>query len=162
MFVFSFKLKGLKRFIPIVIVGVAVLVIVALVMGFGVSTDSSDKSRDFIKGNTPQERMDFIEGYGWQVDEKPLSERNIVIPGEFDEVYLGYNEIQLDQGFDLTEYATKSATVYTYRVRNYPGFTGENDYICLNLMVCEGVIIGGDVCSTRLDGFMHGFDRENI
>ena len=28
-----------------------------------------------------------------------------------------------------------------------------------NLLVYDGVVIGGDVCSVALDGFMHGFER---
>ena len=33
-----------------------------------------------------------------------------------------------------------------------------DDVIELNMLILDGMVIGGDVCSTELGGFMHGFD----
>ncbi|MBR6748707.1 MAG: hypothetical protein IKM07_07185, partial [Clostridia bacterium] len=38
---------------------------------------------------------------------------------------------------------------------NYPG--GLSD-VAANLLILDGEVIGGDISSTLLDGFMHGFD----
>lgn len=42
--------------------------------------------------------------------------------------------------------------------KNYPGYEGADGTVQANILVYEGAVIGGDVCSTELDGFMQGFD----
>ena len=39
-------------------------------------------------------------------------------------------------------------------------YKGNKEYIKINVLVCDGKVIGGDVCSVKLDGFMHGFLKE--
>ena len=34
------------------------------------------------------------------------------------------------------------------------------EFIKINILICDNVVIGGDVCSVKLDGFMHGFLKE--
>lgn len=102
---------------------------------------------------TPQDRIELIEGFGWQIEEEPLEFMEVQIPEEFDEVYAKYNEIQLKQGMDLKKYAGKRAMRYSYQVKNYP--TGEAGVIA-NILIYKDKLIGGDVCSPQLNGFMHG------
>ena len=82
----------------------------------------------------------------------------LIIPPEFDEVYEKYNAIQKEQGFDLTKYQGKRVKRWTYAIKNYPGYAADSGCIHANLLVYEGQVIGGDVCSVELNGFMHGFD----
>ena len=82
--------------------------------------------------------------------------KEIIIPAEFDDVYEKYNAIQKEQGFDLTAYCSKRVKKWTYKVTNYPNYEG-SDCIRATLLVFDGKVIGGDVCSVELDGFMHGF-----
>lgn len=99
-------------------------------------------------------RLSFLRSFGWEVLEDPVMEKEINIPKSFDEVYTRYNEeIQIPEGYDLRAYAGKKATLYSYVVINYP----TEDEVHANLLVCDGKVIGGDICSVRLDGFMHGF-----
>ena len=77
----------------------------------------------------------------------------VQIPQEFDEVYAKYNEIQTAQGMDLTKYQGKRVMRYTYSIKNYP--SGEEG-VCANMLVYKNKLIAGDVCSPKLDGFMHG------
>lgn len=112
------------------------------------------------RASTAKERMAFIAQFGWTVSEEPSEVREIVIPSEFDDVYTNYNEIQINQGFDLTDYRGKRVKRWTYAVTNYPGTEGDSaDVIRINLLVFDGLVIGGDVCSLKLDGFMHGFSK---
>ena len=61
--------------------------------------------------------------------------------------------IQRQQGFDLERYAGKPAKRYTYEILNYPsGETG----VQANLLLYKTTVIGGEVLSPRLDGFLHG------
>lgn len=107
-----------------------------------------------------EEILTFISGYGWEVDEEPIEVREVVIPEVFDEVYDNYNAIQLKQGFDLTEFAGQRVKRWTYVIRNYPDTASDDGFIRINLLINDGVVIGGDVCSVKLDGFMHGFSKE--
>ena len=72
-------------------------------------------------------------------------------------MYTQYNDLQLAQGFDLTPYRGKAVKRYTYEVYNYPDLpTG----VVANLLIYKDKVIGGDVCTRALDGFMHGFSLE--
>ncbi len=110
---------------------------------------------------TEEERQQLITGLGWQVEPQPAEAIEIVIPKKFDEIYLKYNEIQKQQGTDLSRWRGKRCMRYSYNVLNHP--SGE-DHVRLNLLVCGGKAIGGDVCSLGLDGFMEGlrFPTEDL
>ena len=58
------------------------------------------------------------------------------------------------QGCDLSKYAGKRCKRYTYVIENYPG---QAEGVRANILVYKNKVIGGDVCSVELDGFMHGF-----
>ncbi len=157
MFVVSLSSSNLKK-----ILGVAfALVAVSLVAVFFVNSQSNVtvKKVSLQTAETADDRLKFISDFGWIVDEDPIEVRQIVIPQEFDDVYNNYNQLQLSQGYDLTGFAGRSAKRWTYVIRNYPDVSSDEDYVRINLLVCDGKIIGGDVCSIKLDGFMHGFDK---
>ena len=45
-----------------------------------------------------------------------------------------YNQIQIQQGFNLEKYAGQRVKRWTYIVRNYPETSPEDDYIRINIM----------------------------
>lgn len=112
-----------------------------------------------LRADTADERIAYLSQFGWQVDADPVEVSEVVIPTTFDDTYTQYNAIQQAQGFDLLPYAGQRVKRWVYRVRNYPGYE-EMDCIQATLLVFDGQVIGGDVCSTQLDGFMHGFVKE--
>lgn len=114
----------------------------------------------YVSGDTAAERKAFINGFGWEIEEDPVSVEDVVIPSQFGEVYENYNRLQKEQGYDLLPYAGRTVKKWTYAVTNYPGYAQSAVFVRLTLLVCHGVIIGGDVCSVELDGFMHGFAYE--
>jgi hypothetical protein len=114
-----------------------------------------------VAADSTESILSFISTLGWEVDSKPLEIREVVIPESFDDVYSDYNQIQISQGFDLQKYAGRSAKRWTFVIRNYPGTNPEDDYVRINILVCDKRIVGGDVCSVKLDGFMHGFSVGN-
>ncbi len=100
------------------------------------------------------DRVAYLEGCGWQlVDEKPAATEELLIPQEMDDSYDDYLELQRSQGFDLTKYAGKRVKRYSYEIANYP--TGETGVIA-NLLLYKNTVVGGEVLSPRLDGFLHG------
>lgn len=156
MFIYTVKSKQIRAILIILFVVLTVSVLVFL------SKDSENASKDnntvLLKAADNSERMSFISQFGWEVSEEPTEVREIVIPQTFDDVYKKYNEIQLAQGFDLSSYAGMRVKRWTYSVKNYAGYE-DKDCIRINILVKDGTVIGGDVCSTELDGFMHGFSK---
>ena len=65
----------------------------------------------------------------------------------------GYLALQREAGFDLSDDMGQTVTRYTFAVTNYP--TGETG-ILADLLVRNGEVVGGDIRSTALNGFLHG------
>ncbi len=127
-------------------------VIVALACFFLQSRGEEEQALP-IPGGTNEERVAYLQSFGWQVQTEPAETREVMIPAEFNDVYTAYNTMQKAQGFDLEPYAGESCTQYLYKVENYPNETE----VYATLLVYGEQIIGGDVASTKVDGFMHGF-----
>ena len=95
----------------------------------------------------------YLENLGWQVTPEPIEVQEILIPREWSPVYQAYNAIQLEAGFDLTDYKGRPAVRHTYEVLNYPG---QPDGVVADVLVTDGRVIGGAIQSIHLDGFIHG------
>lgn len=110
------------------------------------------------KAGTAEERLSFLSQFGWEVEEEPAEVKEVVIPEEFDDVYNQYNVIQKEQKLDLEKYKGARVKCWSYNVKNYPGYENSDGVIRANMLVLDGVVIGGDISSTELSGFMHTFD----
>ncbi len=108
-----------------------------------------------VSASDDMERAKFLLSYGWEVSTVPLEVVQVTIPNEFNEVYKKYNQLQISQGFDLSNYKGKAVTRYTYSIVNYPDGI-EN--VRANLLVYKNKVIGGDICTLDIRGFMHSFD----
>lgn len=120
------------------------------VQGAAVSTSASPRG---IKSN--EDRVAYLESYGWTVSPQAAAVEELLIPEEFDETYTQYLELQSAQGFDLSQYCGKRVKRYTYEITNYP--TGEAG-ILAGLLIYRNTVIGGDVLSPELGGFIHGLE----
>jgi hypothetical protein len=89
------------------------------------------------------------------VESEPLEILEVIIPEEFDELYTAYNEMQIAQGFDLSEQAGRRVRRFAYRITNYPG---TQEPVRAHILVYRDRVIGGDICSETAGGFMHGFE----
>ena len=155
MFVLS--LRANKKRLVFILAGI---VAVLLIIYFAVNRESPTVNDGAIslKAADAGERLAFLSQFGWEVDEDPVKVEEVIIPTEFNSVYEKYNQLQIGQNFDLTKYAGKTAKKWTYRIKNYPGYGADCDFIHANILVCEGAVIGGDVSSQEHNGFMRGFD----
>ena len=124
----------------------AVLLIIGSAAG-GVKVLAADVA------STTEKRAEFLAECGWEVDPMSEQEQEILIPEQFSPVYQDYNELQMQQGYDLTDYAGRSCTLYTYTVTNYPD---QSQTVLANLYIYKNQVIGGDVHSTNMNGFMMG------
>lgn len=106
------------------------------------------------KGGTHAERAAFLESFGYEISEDPVDVRTVTIPKEFSDIYTQYNDMQNAQGFDLKPYKGKECKQYIYLITNYPNTDSE---VHATMLVYQNIIIGGDVSSAEINGFMHGF-----
>lgn len=157
MFVVSVKRKELKYY------AVAALICVFAVIGGIISVSSAATTPAAkvggvnMRAGNAQERVAFFSQFGWEIGTDPLEVKEVVIPTEFDETYEEYNTLQKSQGLDLSKYKGKRAKFWSYEIKNYPGYENTDGVIRGNILVYDGIVIGGDVCSIELDGFMAGF-----
>lgn len=107
------------------------------------------------KADTNEQRIAYLESYGWTVESSPVETQEVRIPKEQNEIFQRYNELQKSQGYDLSQFAGKTAKRYVYAITNHPD--GGNFYA--TVLVRDGQVIGGDVASTDMGGKMHGFAK---
>ncbi len=160
MFVVSLSSKKIKK-ILIPVVCVAVVFVTAFVVLMKCNTPKPQNTELLVNNNASDinQILRFISDFGWEVKTEPDEIREVIIPSEFDDVYNKYNQLQIAQGYDLTEFSGERVKSWTFTILNYPGYENE-EYIKTNILVYNGKVIGGDVCSVKLDGFMHGFVKE--
>ena len=160
MFVYSMRANTIKL-VGVICVALTVLItLIALVPTYtlgGASTDAmgdADYSYDKIK--TAEDVVNFLKQFGWTAETTPTEVKTVTVPEEFDKVYAAYNEMQKEQGLNLTKYRGKDVTRYTMTITNYPNYTGT---VYANVLVYRNRVIGGDVCSADVSGFVHGFEK---
>jgi len=101
-------------------------------------------------GETEAQRQAFASALGWEISPEPCAAEKVRVPRRFDDVYTAYNALQKRQGLDLSRYRGRLCTRYTYAVYNEPA----ERQVRLHLLVYKGKIIGGDICSLSLGGFL--------
>ncbi len=109
----------------------------------------------FVSLNSKSPGGELLSEFGWEFQPKPIETAEIIIPEEFDEVFENYNELQKKAGLDLKPYMGKRATRYTYIITNYPD---ETVNLRGNVLVVDGVAVGGDISTVELGGFMEALN----
>lgn len=160
MFIYSFHANTIKFFAVICLSLAALIALIAFVPTYAQEQESKlvgvEVSYNYEKIKSNEDRINFVKQFGWEVEAEPIKEQQVVIPREFDKVFAEYNELQRRQGLDLSSFKKKSVMRYTYTVTNYPNYDGE---VYINILVYRNKVIGGDVCSADVNGFVHGFER---
>ena len=148
MFVYSIRSSTVK-FVGVLLV--ALLAVVGIIFADdSASAVSASGEINYGGIKTADDRIAFIEGFGIEVDKDSESEQSFKMPDSFDRVILGYNELQKKQGLDLSKYAKRRVTRYSYRVTNYDS-DGE---VYANLFVYRGRIVACDISSADPEGFV--------
>ena len=161
MFIYSLRASTLKFFAVVCVALVTLITLIAFVPTYGEGTvdipTSGDVEISYDKVKTEEDRVRFLSQFGWEVKSPAIMSGEVTIPSEFDKVFTGYNEIQKRQGLDLSKYKKKKVMRYTYELTNYDGYDGT---VYANLIIYRGRVIGGDICSADVTGFIHGFERK--
>lgn len=164
MFIYSFRAGTIKFFAIICVALVALIALIAFVPTYASGKDSNvveagnsttvDYKYDKVKNVS--DAAGFLSQFGWTVNAATAEKADVSIPAEFDKIFAGYNEIQKSQGLDLSKYKKKDVVRYTFEVTNYEGHDGK---VYANVLVYRNKVIGGDICSASVDGFIHGFEN---
>lgn len=169
MFVCSLKVQKLKV--------VALSILCAAVLGtsltfmLGHGNNGEDLAAAAVSGRnirfdgikTDRDLESFISSLGIQVKTPPVKNAKVDLPRVFDAVYAKYNDIQKQQGFDLTKYCGKTLDRYTYEMTNYPltsqalSEESPNARVYLTLFKYRDKIVGGDISSRDNGGFVTTF-----
>jgi hypothetical protein len=178
MFIYSFKASSIK-FVGIVCIAlVALITLIAFVPAYGgayagtteptvggASAGTADKedttvSYKYEKVKSADDAAAFLRQFGWSVDAGSAEVTEVTIPAEFDKIFAGYNELQKAQGLDLSGYKKKAVTRYTFTLTDYKDAEGKpyDGRVYANVLVYRNRVIGGDICSADVNGFIHGFE----
>ena len=91
---------------------------------------------------------------GYVPSKEPVEVVEVAIPADWDGVYSTYNALQKEGGFDLEPWKGRTCTRYTYLIPEYNARG--------NVLVYNGIVIGGDICSITLDGIMLPIERNKL
>lgn len=152
MFICTLKFDRKKAAFAVILLALVIIGIILLVGAHHKAADEREP-KPVASVKSEKNRVAYLNQYGWSVESPAMSEDTVMIPRSFSAVFESYNELQKQQGFDLSRYCGTEVTMYTYRVNN-PEFGAEE--VLAVLYVQNGKVIGGDVHSTSLDGFMQG------
>ena len=158
MFVFSVKTTK-KQMISIIVCVVMPIAILVVAIAWPSDRTAATGTQPYtpVAAASDEARIGFLKTLGYEASPSTAEVKEVLIPDEFDEVFQNYNTIQAEAGMDLEPYHGKRVKCWSYRVDNYPG----EDNVLAHLYVYNDKIIGGDICSTKLDGFMHGLTAMN-
>lgn len=156
MFIWTTHFSRKKAVWTVIAMGIVMVVLILL------SARTSNEMQDSLPTLTDNsQRVEYIQSLGWEIVPEPLETLQFLLPPTLEEPYLSYNQLQLEQGFDLTDCCGKQLSRYTYTVKNYPE---HSDDVQLNLYVCENLPVAGDLTCPGEQGFqvaMIPSDAEN-
>ncbi|MBP6886458.1 MAG: DUF4830 domain-containing protein [Oscillospiraceae bacterium] len=121
------------------------LLIAAILFFFGPERREGD-----VQLLTEEDRQAYMASFGWETEPEPSEVKAIVVPSEDDALMQKYNEIQLGQGLDFTDYCGQEAIRYTYAVTN-----ADDDGTRICLYVCDGMLAAADIASLE-EGWQYG------
>ncbi len=123
-----------------VIAGVVALAAIGVLIAKGGGSGEGER----FAGDTEEQREEFLLSYDIQVDQTS-SVAKVMVPEEFDERFLDYNDMLKSTGFDLEPLRGETVTKCTYLVTNRPEL-GEVKAIVL---VSDGFIVGGHLLDSK-------------
>ena len=145
MLIWTAKFSRKKAAAAVILMGIAMMALILLV---GRTPKEPDIPLPKLTSN--EERVAYLQSLGWEVQPEPIETLQFLLPEDLEEPYRSYNELQLSQGFDLTNCCGKQVSRCTYTVTNYPD---QAEGVQANLYICEDLPVAGDICSSGAKAF---------
>lgn len=136
------------------IIGGVLIVVLGLSLAFGMYSimgnkdqknplqETSTKAKVSTQAKTQEQRVAYIKNFKIEVYDEPHQVVEVLIPQEFEGPYAAYNDLQKEQGFDLTKQKGKTCKQWTYLITKPTSKDGKS---VVNLLVLDNKIIGADV-----------------
>ena len=109
-----------------------------------------EKKTEIITAATPEERVAYLEGLGWQVEPQPIETLDLQLPEKLEGEWSAYAKLQAGQNLPFADFGGQAVKRYTYTITNYPEIP---QGVQANLYLWGDQIIGGDVIFTGQGGF---------
>ena len=155
MFVWSFSIRKNAKYILVLALAAATVIFAA---GRVKQMRAVPVAKSAYQGIADNEaRRGFLRGYGWETTAETEETVAVNVPEQFDSVWNEYAELQRAQGFDIESLKGVTLVRYTYGVTNYDG--EPEGTVKADLLMSGSTVVGGDICSLRSDGFIHGFEK---
>ena len=106
--------------------------------------------------STLEGRQAYLQKLGWEIDPDSEEHKSVRVPESLDGIIADYNELQLQQDFDLSKHLGEACEQYSYTVTNYPD---QEQTVLITVYIQGKELIAGDVHSTALNGFMQGLKK---
>ena len=136
---------------------VALLLMLGVILSAAVVLCSSPRSLlstgDMLDVSQLKGREKYLASYGWELDPDSEEEHCVLLPKTFEGAVSEYADMQTRQGYDFASYAGLECRQFTYTVTNYNGC---DSTVYATLYVKGTRVIGGDIHSVEIGGFMHG------
>lgn len=132
----------------------AILILVLGLILLFTSTSEEKEETDpspFSSVSTNEARLALLTSCGYEAIPDPVTTLDLQLPSPLDERYSAYNQLQLSQGFDLTQYCGKQLTRYTYSITNHPSSA---QGVQANLYFCENTLVAADLFCAGEGGFI--------
>ena len=153
--VFVFSVKTSKRQILSLLLCVVMLIASLVVVIVWPAKDASAEVFQPVAAADDAQRIAFLRSLGYETAADSAQVREVLIPDEFDDVFTRYNDVQKAADMDLEPYRGRRMKCWTYEITNYPG----EEHVLAHLYIYKDKIVGGDIASTALNGFMHGLSK---
>lgn len=112
MFVYSFRASTAKFFAVVALALTTLVLLIVFVPTYAATTEdgtvAGEVAYNYTKIKSDADRRSFLAQFGWETAEGVIAECEVTIPSDFDKVFAAYNEIQKEQGFDLSKYKKKT------------------------------------------------------
>jgi len=148
MFIWTARIHKGRFLLALIAAAAAIALLVFLFSGMrGSGADGASAL------SSNEARVTYLESWGWKVRSEPVETLQLLMPETLKESEETYNQLQKEQGFDLSKCCGKQVTRYTYAVTNYPD---RADGVQVNLYVCDNKPVAGDVIASGTNGFQSG------
>ena len=158
MFIYSVKGSTLKFFGALSLSLLVLVLLVIFVPSYDSASLPTGQEVEYSGIKTNEDRVNFLSRFGWTVEKEPILEEDVTIPADFDSVFSEYNNLQKTQGLDLAKYKRKGVKHYRYKLTNHKS----EGTVYANLLIYRGRVIGGDISSAAMNGFVYGFRGEEV
>ncbi len=112
-----------------------------------------------LRVGSKKEISGFADFFGLKIADEPTNVKNIIIPSDFNDIYLQYNDIQKQIGLNLEKFKGQNCTLYSYEIISPESRKGD----LLNLIIQNDIVIGCDISEKEYNGKMFSLgdtDRE--